>query len=260
MMHFAFGVDSILLTRVLKMIISAIRVLQLPGWFILSPPAVSLMCSFSSLFGLKLQLKLPYVMSFILSFGTWYLWINLMVLVPFTLLSLSPWANHPNSFAADLVHDSLYFWVTEELAVGQVHVCLFVVCELGSFDALYVSVQVHVLLWYSCHCLCFEMFSNPVFCFNSGWILFIQYVHGVGCGGSCFVHPWSWYVCNWFVNCGCSDWGGFCTLGWVVHPWTWCCFVWFWLLWRLCCLVKGHASWFWCWDLSLYWGCHRCVV
>ena len=47
-------------------------------------------------------MKLPYVTSFILSVGTWVLEIKVMVSVPVTRPSFSPWARRPNSFAADV--------------------------------------------------------------------------------------------------------------------------------------------------------------
>jgi hypothetical protein len=96
---------------------------------------VSLVRSYSSLFGLKLQLKLPYITSFILLSGTLSLWINFMVLVPFTLPSLSPYARR-QFISCRLGPRVFVFWMPEELAVIQVHVCFRVMYELGSFGVL----------------------------------------------------------------------------------------------------------------------------
>jgi hypothetical protein len=53
-----------------------------------------------------LQMKLPYITFFILSFKTWSLRMKKIVLVAFTLLP-TPWASLPNSLAADLFYISL---------------------------------------------------------------------------------------------------------------------------------------------------------
>ena len=98
-----------LFTRILNKIMSAVGVPQSSGYLILSPPIVSLVRFNSSLFGLMSQLKLPYVTSLILSNGTSSFRMNRIVLVGFTLPSLSPLANLPNSFADDFDHVSLYF-------------------------------------------------------------------------------------------------------------------------------------------------------
>lgn len=83
-MHLAFGVDRmlLLLTRILNKVMSAVEVPQSSCQLIWSPPAVSLVHSFPSIFGLKSQLKIPYITSFILLIGTWSFWMNLIVSVP----------------------------------------------------------------------------------------------------------------------------------------------------------------------------------
>jgi hypothetical protein len=95
MTYCAFSVDMMLLSRTLMRVILAVGVPTLSGWWILSPPAMSHVRCFSFLFCLISQLKLPYVTSFILSFGTWSLQTKKMVFVPFTL-PRTPWARHPN--------------------------------------------------------------------------------------------------------------------------------------------------------------------
>ncbi len=72
-----------------------------------SPPAMSLVRCVLVLFGLMSQMKLPYVMSFLLSWGIPSFLMKYIVFVPFTLPSLSPCARRPNSFVADLLHNSL---------------------------------------------------------------------------------------------------------------------------------------------------------
>ena len=55
--------------------------------------------------------EITYMMSFHLSAGTWCLWIKKMVLVPW-IWPPTPWANHPNLFAEEWNHTSVYFgWV-----------------------------------------------------------------------------------------------------------------------------------------------------
>ena len=65
-----------------------------------SPPAVSLVFSISSLCGLKSQVKLPYVASFLLLMDTCSFPMNLIESVPVTCLP-TPCARHPNSLGDD---------------------------------------------------------------------------------------------------------------------------------------------------------------
>ena len=109
MRHYAFGVDKMLLTSILKRIMFTLGVLQSSGKLIWSPPIMSLVRFTSSLFSLLSQLKLPYVTSFILLGGTSSFCMSQMVLVGFTRPSLSPLANLLNLFTDDFDHSFLYF-------------------------------------------------------------------------------------------------------------------------------------------------------
>ena len=106
MTHFAPLKEMTLLKKVLTSVMSAVGVPMSSRLFIQLPPAVSLVQCVSVLFGFMLQLKLPYITSFLLLTGTWSCRMKKMVFVGFTLPP-TPCANRPNSFADDVFH---IFW------------------------------------------------------------------------------------------------------------------------------------------------------
>ncbi len=105
----------------------------------------------SVLFGFKSQLKLPYVTSFALSFGTLSLLMKKIVFVPFTLPSLRPCASHPNLFAADLSDVSCVLGL--EVVCGNLGTLLFP-CRGLPGPVLCVGIGVSLFGVAGVFCLC----------------------------------------------------------------------------------------------------------
>ncbi len=108
------------------------------------------------------QLKLPYITSFILLDGTSSFRMNRIVFVGFTLLSLSPLVNPPNSFADDFKKGFFVFWMSHELLIVQVRIHFFVVDQLCSLDGLCGLSEVSVSLRDTRHCLCCHIPSESL--------------------------------------------------------------------------------------------------
>jgi hypothetical protein len=97
-MNFAPAVEMMLFIKSLTVSRSAVGVPASPGKCTLLPPATNLGRFGSSIFSGRMRVVIrPYVTSFAHSLGTWFLWMNVIVLVP-VLRPGMPWASRPISF------------------------------------------------------------------------------------------------------------------------------------------------------------------
>ncbi len=168
-----------LFSIILNNVRSPVGVEQSPGWFILSPPTVKRVRSFSSLFGLYSHTNLPYVTSRHQSTGISCLVMKKIVSVP-NIQVPTPCANHLNSLADECVHASQYFgWV-----ISCLYLSIFpdssskIACAVS--DMMLCSIM-FIAAWKSVSQFRFLIDWNCVFNAAS-WALALTHVI-IDCGG-----------------------------------------------------------------------------